>query len=399
MSVDVRSVPLAAIVPRGSIVDFAQKLIRIPSQAGIDPRQPVLNAIADWLSAHGLEPQLLRDSDNAEVAVLAELNGDPSGPTFCLNACADTAPIGAVEAWRYPPFSARVDGGWLYGRGSADSKIAEAIFLHLAEHLAPVARSLQGTLSFLFDADEHTGGFGGIRAYLERRPNVAGVMVGYPGNYGVIVGARGFYRVQIRVYGNAAHSGTRKKGITNAAEKAADLITKFASCELVPSSDPDFEFGPKLTVTAINGGSGFSTVPGSCDVNVDVRLTRTFDSASAGDLVSRIVTENHRAFPSPRANAILSKETIPAYRLSNDSHIARALRAGASQAMARDVPAVVCGPSNAGNLFAKAGVDATCGFGVTYKSIHGVDECIEVESIDMAYRAYLYAVHTLLFTS
>jgi len=399
MSVEARSIPLAAIVPRGSIIDFAQKLIRIPSQAGIDPREPVLNAIADWLSAHRLEPQLLRDSGHAGVAVLAELSGDLPGPMFCLNACADTAPVGAVETWRYPPFSACVDGGWLYGRGSADSKIAVAVFCHLAEHLAPVARSFGGSLSFLFDADEHTGRFSGIKAYLQRSPNVAGVMVGYPGNYGVIVGARGFYRVQIRVYGHAVHSGTRKTGMTNAAEKAADLITRFATCELAPSPDPDFEFGPKLTVTAVNGGSGFSTVPGSCDVNVDVRLTRTFGSANARDLVSRIVRENNHAFPSPRANAILSEETIPAYRLSDDSRIVRALRAGAGQAMARNVPAVVCGPSNAGNVFAAAGIDATCGFGVTYKGIHGVDECLDVESIDMVYRAYLHAVHTLLPTS
>jgi hypothetical protein len=39
-----------------------------------------------------------------------------------------------------------------------------------------------------------------------------------------------------------------------------------------------------------------------------------------------------------------------------------------------DVEPVVCGPSNVGNSFAAHGIDATCGFGVTYENLHAPNE-------------------------
>ena len=48
------------------------------------------------------------------------------------------------------------DNGWLWGRGSSDSKVAVAIFSHLAVRLAAVSDQLYGRLVLLFDRSTWT---------------------------------------------------------------------------------------------------------------------------------------------------------------------------------------------------------------------------------------------------
>ena len=157
------------------------------------------------------------------------IEGARQEPTYCLNACLDTAPFGDESAWEHPPTSGHVEAGQLHGRGAADSKMAVAIFAHLAAELVTVADKLQGRLAVLFDCDEHTGGFAGAKTFLADYPNVAGAMIGYPGNDQVVVGARGFYRTTITLYGHGGHSGSTRRSGSNAVEKAARLVASLAS--------------------------------------------------------------------------------------------------------------------------------------------------------------------------
>ena len=57
---------------------------------------------------------------------------------------------------------------------------------------------------------------------------------------------------------------------------------------------------------------------------------------------------------------------------------------------------VVAGPSNIGNFLATLGTEATCGFGVAYRNLHGPDEAIDVSSIPAVYDAYRSAARHLL---
>ena len=88
---------------------------------------------------------------------------------YVLDACLDTAPFGDETAWTYPPLSGQITRGWLHGRGSSDSKAGAAIFAHVAARLQDMRGGFGGTVVLLFDVDEHTGGFGGAKAYSEGR--------------------------------------------------------------------------------------------------------------------------------------------------------------------------------------------------------------------------------------
>ncbi|HSZ28949.1 MAG TPA: M20/M25/M40 family metallo-hydrolase, partial [Pseudonocardiaceae bacterium] len=144
-----------------SVVELTRDLVTIPSRGGVDSYDPVLDRLSAWLAHRDLPATVLQDSTGATVGLTCEVHGSRPGPRWVLDACLDTAPFGDEHAWIHPPTSAIIQDGWLWGRGSADSKSGAAIFCHIAARLAAIADQLHGSLVLLFDVDEHTGGFGG----------------------------------------------------------------------------------------------------------------------------------------------------------------------------------------------------------------------------------------------
>ncbi len=59
------------------------------------------------------------------------------------------------------------------------------------------------------------------------------------------------------------------------------------------------------------------------------------------------------------------------------------------------VPAVVSGPSNIGNYLASRRIAATSGFGVNYRNLQAIDECIELATIAPVYEVYRRATQHL----
>jgi len=376
------------------IIELARELIKIPSQAGIDSSEGIFKFLNDWLGIRGLESKLLVNNRAEKLGLLITIPGRESQETYCLNACIDTAPFGNLLAWKTPPNSGEIIDGWLYGRGSADSKIAVAIFSYIALLLKEQERP-RTNIHFLFDGDEHTGRFGGIKAYLEINPDVDGFMIGYPGERGVNIGARGFHRVQITVYGTSKHSGSTKKNKENAIEKTVNLVQKLVKIQLPKEKDVLFGLNPQLTVTGINGGHSYSIIPDICKIYLDIRLTPSFQKEQAEELVKFLIKNNDLEFPTSTPTSFTTEESWPSYMLSENSKVKTALIKAASIIKQTPVPGLVCGPSNIGNYLATMGIDATCGYGVRYKNIHAANESVEIASIKTTFETYLEAIKLL----
>lgn len=380
-----------------SVVAFAQELIRRPSRAGIDDYGPVLEVLEEWLGARRLPHRRLQDPAGVLVGLLVEICGAGEGEWWALDACVDTAPYGDEAAWSFAPDCAEVRGAWLLGRGAADSKLAAAMFCHIAEDLHRRAGELRGGVAVLLDADEHTGAFGGARAYLADPAAVrpAGVMIGYPGLEEVVVGGRGLWRAKIAIHGPAGHSGSRRN-VVGAISRAAHLVRLLEAAELPgPGEDSGFPLPPKVSVTAFHGGQGFSIVPDRCELNVDVRTTPFFDAHDAETLVRKAVAELDAELPVPRPIEISPVASWPPFRLSEDEQPAAALLSAAAAAGLR-VRGKIAGPSNIGNLLAGEGIPATAGFGVRYEGLHGADERAHLTDLPQVYAIYQRAVLSLL---
>jgi succinyl-diaminopimelate desuccinylase len=380
-----------------AVVELTRTLVRVPSRGGIDPYGPVLGCMSAWLGEHGLACRRVAGPGGATVALTCEVPGGRPGPRFVLDACLDTAPFGDEAAWTYSPTSGQITGGWLHGRGSADSKAGAAIFAHIAARLRDTAGGLDGSVVLLFDVDEHTGGFGGAKAYFEHAGPAAGVMIGYPGPDYVVTGGRGVLRARVHVHGVAGHSGSTRTG-TGAITKAAYLIRTLTEAPLPGPPGPEFPVPAKLTVTAIRGGEGYSMVPDLCTVNVDIRLTPALDDLAATALVQEAAADTDAAWPGTPPTDVDITTRWPPYALPDGSPLRDALLKGAARAGLAPV-AKVAGPSNIGNYLAGLGIPATAGFGVDYQGLHGTDECIRLDSIPAIQAAYHHALLILLHSA
>lgn len=386
-------------VDHASLVGLLTRLVRLPSRGGIDPSEPILDLLAGWFCERGLPTQRILDPAGAAVGVVCTAGDPAAGRHLVLNACIDTAPFGDESRWRSAPTSAHIEGDWLFGRGSADSKAAVAVFAHLvmAAHIEGLPEGTR--LSVLFDADEHTGGFAGARRYFEAAPlpsPVDGVMIGYPGQDSINVGARGFLRAEFVVHGTGGHSGSSRGGSENAVEKAGLLITLLGRAALPEAMSSDFPLAAKLTVTEVHGGDGYAIIPDRCTVGVDVRLTPAFAAEDAQRLLHEVRDATDAHWATRGRTQVRVVGGWPAYRLPARSPLSAALTRAAAHELGHPVEVRVVGPSNIANYLASLGIPATCGFGVRYQNLHAPDECIDLTSLPPTYRTYRRASHDFL---
>jgi succinyl-diaminopimelate desuccinylase len=385
--------------PVSSMIEMTRELVRIPSRAGTDPYDPIIQCIGRWLDKLGLPHQTLRGPSGSPVGLMSEVRGDENGPKYVLNAPFDTAPFGDESQWQRSPTSGEIVGGWLCGRGAADSKAGIAVFSHVAADFHRRRRpGLSGTIVLLFDGDEHSGSFRGVQTYFAQPSStraIDGVMIGYPGNDRLVIGSRGFLRVHLTVQGEAAHSGSGSGEGANSIVRAARIVETLMSRELPQGTDEHFDRPPKVTVTSISGGEGFSTVPDRCQVGVDIRVTPTFDTEAAMEWLQSAIGEADDA-TTTSAVAVEVVDRYEAYRVPEDARFVQALRHAAQQVFRRPIPLEVVGPSNIGNYLVELGIPATAGFGVRYEQLHAANERFEVASIEPVYRTYDLALRSLL---
>ncbi len=127
-----------------------------------------------------------------------------------------------------------------------------------------------------------------------------------------------------------------------------------------------------------------------------MRLTPDFDAAAARDLLQATINDVDAAHPATPPTSMREAESWPPYHLPPRAPIVQAMLDAAHTHHKPDIQPVVCGPSNVGNYFAAHGIDATCGFGVTYENLHAPNERIKLNTIQMSSDVYSTAIHSLL---
>jgi succinyl-diaminopimelate desuccinylase len=382
-----------------SITELVQILVRIPTRAAVDSYEPIFAVLSEWLAARGVSFQLLRDQNHQGVALVGTVGAKSKKPVYLVNATVDTVGFGNLDSWAKDPLGAIIEDGWLHGRGSADSKAGVAIFCHVLAAFQARHQDFPKALGFVFDSDEHTGRFAGIRAFLSCwNTPIAGVMIGYPGLRSIGVGARGFWRATIRVHGRAGHSGLALGRGLNATTRAARLVNAIDGLhdELCLLRDKRFSKPPRITVTGVRGGGEFSMIPDVCEVDVDVRLTPTFTNEDAKQRLELLLNQIDSDIDPSRKTQIVVHDFWPAYRLPENSELVAALSDASEEVLGKRPLAQVTGPSNIGNFLSQHGIAATCGLGPRFRNAHAANESIELASIGPVFQIYESAIERLL---
>jgi acetylornithine deacetylase len=236
-----------ALVPGGSgegaIARFVARLLR---DAGIEAR--------------------LEEPSPGRFNVAGILRGLGGGPALMLNGHLDTVGVAGMTN----PFSGRVEGGRLYGRGALDMKGGVAAALAAMEELARGER-LKGDVIFAGVADEEDRSLG-TRALLESvRADAAIVME--PTNLEVATAHKGFAWAEIETRGRAAHGSRPEEGL-DAIVHMGHVLRELEELAQRLQTGPAHPLLGKGSVHAslIQGGQELSSYPELCRLSVERRL-------------------------------------------------------------------------------------------------------------------------------
>ena len=152
------------------VVDLLRNLIRVDTSNPPGRETPAAIVVRDYLSAAGLDAELVaKDPERANV--VARLRGG-DGPTLAFLGHLDVVPA-RRERWSVDPFGAELRDGEVWGRGAVDMKCWVAASCAALASLARDGFEPAGDVVFIGSVDEEQGNAGvGMPWLVEARPDI-----------------------------------------------------------------------------------------------------------------------------------------------------------------------------------------------------------------------------------
>jgi succinyl-diaminopimelate desuccinylase len=274
-------------VHKEAILALSQDLIRVANENPPgDYNHDCLNRICLELDHLGFTYQMVETPGYPDCPRynLLSFHGDEQR-TLYFHGHYDVVPAQSREQ-----FNPRVEGGRLYGRGSADMKSGLAAMIYAMYLLKELEVPLAGRIGLCIVADEETGGQGGSR-YLDQMgllgQNAVAMLTPEPTG-GVIWNAnRGAITLRITIKGKSAHVGLQHQGIN-----AFDHMLQVAAALHVMKDEVEqhktgYRILPEGSARSIlmlggrvEGGTNFNVVPESCMFTLERRFNPEEDLES-----------------------------------------------------------------------------------------------------------------------
>jgi acetylornithine deacetylase/succinyl-diaminopimelate desuccinylase-like protein len=141
-----------------------QQLIRVPSVSA--KKQLTVTKCAELVSKimsdSGISSELLKLDDNSEQVspiVYGEVKSksNPNGKTILFYNHYDVQPVEPIELWHDDPFSGKIDGNFIYGRGASDDKGELITRIKAVEYFLDETGDVPCNVKFLVEGEEEIG--------------------------------------------------------------------------------------------------------------------------------------------------------------------------------------------------------------------------------------------------
>ena len=318
---------------------------------GAPGERAAVGLLAARLDARGFEIEIV--GPPARPSLLATHRGRADGRSLALTGHLDTVGVEGMD----DPFSARVEGDRMYGRGTCDMKAGVAAMVVAAERAVESGHDGDVVLALVADEEHGSAGCVAVLDHLTeggRLPDAC--LVGEPTWLDVIVAHRGFSAVEVELHGRAAHSSRPWEGV-NAVTLLGRLLGAVEERDaLLAAREPHPHAGHgSLMATVVRGGTAPFTLAARASAIVE-RRTVPGESLHAGLQEVESILD---ALALPGAcRELVARD---AWELSAAPAARRLVellpfdgRAGAPYWMesamweAAGVPTVVCGPAGGG---------------------------------------------------
>ena len=204
-----------------------------------------------------------------------------SGKLFCFLGHTDVVPTGPEEKWKYPPFSATIDGDILYGRGTADMKASVAAFIESAKEFINSSSKMNFRLGILLTSNEEGSAKDGfidqiIEKMIKDNEIIDFCLVGEPTSSKKVadcarIGRRGSLGGHLKIYGKQGHIAYPEK-VINPILLSGDLISNLNNKIWDNGNDA---FDPtSFQISNISSGTGaHNVVPGELELTFNFRFS------------------------------------------------------------------------------------------------------------------------------
>ncbi len=281
---------------REELVRILSDLIAAKTENPPDPERPAAEVVMRWLDAQGIAYETFEKEPGRTNVIGTVGAGDPS----LLVAChLDTVPAG--EGWDSDPFTAKIEGDRLIGRGACDNKGQLAACLLAAQALKEREPRLRGRLLVAAVADEERGSALGLEYLVNEcglRPDCA-IIPDVLHNMNMIdVAEKGLLFVKVTSFGKQAHGSTPESGV-NAIWKLMDFLAKVRE-NPIPVVEHEYLSPATLNLGMIRGGDAPNIVPGKCEATLDIRYPAGQNPDDIVALLRRLLDETQAADPAAR---------------------------------------------------------------------------------------------------
>ncbi len=255
--------------------ELLQKLVRINSVNENDeqgdrdcPEREIANVVEAFLIDIGMSVRrypMAPGRDNL-VAHWPDQTGSKS---FAYQAHMDTV---TVSNMTIDPFSANIEDGKMWGRGTCDTKGSMASWLTALKIAKDAGWSFVDNVCFVATCAEETGTRGAY-SLAKHNLDIDAICIGEPTNCQVVTCHKGTYWTQLHTEGKSCHASMPEKG--HNAIHAMSKAIQFIENTYIPSLDKlahPLLGPPTLSVGKIEGGIATNIVPASCTANLDFRI-------------------------------------------------------------------------------------------------------------------------------
>ena len=273
-------------------IELTRRLVRC---ASVTPDEGgALGVLQDVLEVAGFE--VFRADRDGIANLVARFGPKGNGRVFGFNGHTDVVPPGDEAAWTYPPFSAEMKDGVIWGRGATDMKSGVAAFVAAACRVAQGGPD--GSILITVTGDEEGDASHGTTAILDwmdahgERMDVC--VVGEPSSSDALgdaikIGRRGSmngHLVAKGVQGHSAYPQTAK----NPLHAVIEYLAPFTATPLDDGTD---HFEPSsFQVTTIDcGNPATNVIPAQARANFNIRFNDLHSGRSLTERLQARVAE------------------------------------------------------------------------------------------------------------
>ncbi|NVO57682.1 succinyl-diaminopimelate desuccinylase [Rhodobacteraceae bacterium B1Z28] len=309
--------------------------------------------------------------------------------SFGFNGHTDVVPIGDEAAWTMPPFGAEMRDGVMYGRGTTDMKSGVAAFAAAAIDLVHDTPP-DGAIILTITGDEEGDALDGTTALLdymaETEERMSVCLVGEPtcpNHMGEMmkIGRRGSMTAWFTVTGVQGHSAYPHRA-KNPLPAMARLMDRLASHEL-DQGTAHFDASTLAVVTIDTGNTATNVIPAQCSGAVNIRFNDLHSGASLSEWLQSEANQVAETY---------GVEIDTKIKISGESFLTPP--GPLSELVAKAVKAetgIQPDMSTTGGTSDARFVKNHCPvveFGLVGRTMHQVDECVEVVHIEQLKAIY-----------